>query len=171
MQRIKELHYSKDFSVSVQNISSLLSEFRQHQVFTMIYEKKKISVASVLQFKNDSLNLLAYTPMGLSMFEAEFKNGKLSYKAPRFLPNKFRPDSVLFDIILIYSDYVGLKSSVSNDVRVEQEKNKRFIYVKNKKIIIIEYLPTATNTKQINFDNLQKNYKFYLQVKKEGFDE
>ncbi|MCX7102734.1 MAG: DUF3261 domain-containing protein [Methylobacter sp.] len=135
------------------------------QQINAFWSDREESLLAVLELDKQHIAMAGLSNDGLSLFNITY-DGKtvLSDKSP-LMPATVKPEFMLADMQLVYWPLTTLQTILPVGWRLETLKNKRFLYINDKKQMEINYLSPETDwPKVVELVNFQYHYRLRIKT-------
>ncbi|MCK9395074.1 MAG: DUF3261 domain-containing protein [Methylobacter sp.] len=135
------------------------------QQINAVWADRQESLLAVLELDAKHIAMAGLSNDGLSLFNLTY-DGKtvVSDKSP-LLPEQVAPEFIISDLQLVYWPIAVLQKNLPAEWRLEETDKKRFLYVRDKKQVEVNYLSTdPVWPKAVELVNFQYNYRLHIKT-------
>lgn len=139
------------------------------QQINAVWADRQESLLAVLELDARHIAMAGLSNDGLSLFNLTYDGHTVVSDKSPLLPESVSPEFIITDLQLVYWPIAMLQKKLPAEWRLEDGRNKRFLYVRNKKQVEINYLsPDPVWPKAVELVNFQYNYR--LNIKTISYD-
>jgi hypothetical protein len=135
------------------------------QQINAVWADREESLLAVLELDARHIAMAGLSNDGLSLFNLTY-DGKtvVSDKSP-LLPESVNPEFIITDLQLVYWPLAMLQKNLPAEWRLEEVDKKRFLTIRNKKQVEINYLSSdPVWPKIVELVNFQYNYRLHIKT-------
>lgn len=136
------------------------------QIITGRYKQKHMKAQGVLAISEDSLNLIALTPISRLFTLSYSKNNELKFHSEMSDFKNIKPEYILFDLQLIYFSQNSLENAFGANYTIYDKGLSRDVFVNNIKIASIKYSGKDKLHSDIKYENLRYDYSYKIEIQK-----
>lgn len=172
-QRLKvhRIQYNENIYLDLREGYLFSSEVNQIQVVRLVRGDDQKSFNTYLSIKEREVHFEAFTVFGSTIYQLYYKNGVLLHKAAFPLPDPYRAEYFLFDLLAIYGDLKKIRSLASEDLNIREIGSERFFYDKNDLLLRIQYEYVLGKIQTIKLINEERGYQLIIEGVRENKNE